>query len=102
MVCDVCNAPVTPPAGTVFTPDAFRQIVLRGFGPSPEAIRHAVAKGATEEQYVHGWRTDLVETSTTPWLLCPSCAARAQPFSVDPERARAEIRAVASGHSSPH
>ncbi len=66
MKCDRCNAPITPRAGTVFTPDVFRQVVRRGFGPSREAIMHAVMMGATEEQFVCGWNSNLVERSITP------------------------------------
>jgi hypothetical protein len=85
MLCDRCNAPITPPAGTVFTPDVFRQIVRRGFGPSFEAMITPVMMG-TEEQYVRGWKSDLVERSTTPWLLCPSCAAQAREFLIEPSK----------------
>lgn len=80
MVCDRCNAPITPPSGVVITPDVFRLIVRQGFGPSPEAVMHAVMKGVTEEQFTRGWRNDLVERSTTPWLLCPSCALQGKAF----------------------
>jgi hypothetical protein len=79
-ICDICNASVTPAAGTVFTAEVFRDIVRAGFGPSQEAIAHAVMTGATEDQFVQGWKDDLVETSATPWLLCPACLARAEGF----------------------
>lgn len=64
----------------MFTPDVFRDIVRGGFGPSQAAITHALMTGETERQFVQGWKTNLVETSTTPWLLCPSCATRAKGF----------------------
>lgn len=57
-----------------------RQIVRQGFGPSPEAVAHAVMKGHTREQFTRGWRSELVEGSTTPWLLCQSCALQAKAF----------------------
>ena len=79
-VCDRCNAVVAPSAGTVITPDAFRQIVRQGFGPSPEAVAHAVITGLTREQFTRGWTSELVERSMTPWLLCQSCALQAKAF----------------------
>lgn len=80
MVCDICNAPVTPLVATAFTPDEFRQIVRQGFGPSLAALMYAKLMGIDEEQFVRGWKNDIVERSTTPWLLCPSCAERARAF----------------------
>lgn len=79
-VCDRCNAVVAASSGTVITPDVFRQIVRQGFGPAPEAVANAVMGGLTREQFTRGWTSGLVEGSTTPWLLCQSCALQAKAF----------------------
>src|SRR3990170_1146881 len=75
--CDVCNSPTTWESGTAYTPDEFRQLVAKGFGPSDEMVSRMTLFGISREQAIAQWKRGLVAQSTTGWLLCPTCAARA-------------------------
>jgi hypothetical protein len=68
--CDVCSGTTTWEEGTPYTADEFRTIVRLGFEPPLSIVRLGTAA-------VQGWKTGLVASSTTGWLLCPSCAQRA-------------------------
>jgi hypothetical protein len=76
MACDICNASIIPLAGTEFKLDVFRKIVQRGFGPDIGVLMFMKLRGVTDEQ----WKSNLVETSATPRLLCPSCTSREWEF----------------------
>ena len=71
--CDVCSGTTTWEEGTAYTADEFRTIVRLGFEPPLSIVRLGTAA-------VQGWKTGLVASSTTGWLLCPSCARRAAPY----------------------
>ena len=74
-VCDICNAPTTFEEGAAIDAGEFREIVARGF--EPEALPVAEMFGIPRATAIEGWKRDLVAGSTTGWLLCPRCAARA-------------------------
>ncbi|MCU0483392.1 MAG: hypothetical protein MUC54_03845 [Chloroflexi bacterium] len=76
-ICDVCNQPTSELVGTAYSASEFRDLVARGFEPGPEMFLHATAFGIDRQTALAGWKHDLVARSTTGWLLCPACAARA-------------------------
>jgi hypothetical protein len=65
MVCNIYSTDTNILAGAVFSPEVFRQIVRRGYGSSREALRYAIMIGATKEQYLREWKSNLVEQSMT-------------------------------------
>jgi len=69
MICDVCSSPTTANVGTGYTAAEFRRLVSMGFQPAENII----ARG---EQAIADWQM-IVAGSSTGWLLCPTCAARA-------------------------
>ena len=75
--CDVCNRPTSWELGTGYTADEFRTLVARGFEPDEALVRQAALRGVSRDFAIRQWKDDLVAHSTTGWLLCPSCAARA-------------------------
>ncbi len=75
--CDVCNRPTSWDLGTGYTADEFRALVARGFEPDEAVVRQAALHGASRDFAIRQWKGDLVAHSTTGWLLCPACAARA-------------------------
>lgn len=80
IVCDVCSGPTSWDEGTGYTADEFRGMVARGFGPDKRMIQLQEAFGASRSQIIAQWKNGLVAMSTTGWLLCPSCAARASMY----------------------
>jgi len=77
VACDVCGAFTSWATGTAYTADEFRRIVRLGFEPPYQII--ALGPAA-----VNGWKNGLVANSTTGWLLCPTCAARAARYMFKP------------------
>jgi hypothetical protein len=79
--CDVCNAPTSWEEGTGYTADEFRGLVAEGFEPDPSLTRQAAVFGISAEAAIERWKNDLVANSTSGWLLCGSCTARAAGYS---------------------
>jgi hypothetical protein len=79
-VCDVCNASTSFAEGTTYTADEFRRLVAKGFQPPASMFALTGAFGMSQKDALEGWRRGLVATSTTDWLLCPSCAAKAKNY----------------------
>jgi uncharacterized RDD family membrane protein YckC len=75
--CDVCNKPTAWNEGTAYTAEEFRRLVALGFEPDPVVVKLGVLRGLTSQQAIAAWKQELVARSTTGWLLCPTCAARA-------------------------
>jgi hypothetical protein len=75
--CDVCNGPTTWEEGTGYTAEEFRELVAKGFEADPSLTRQAAVFGISAEAAIERWKNDLVANSTSGWLLCTSCAARA-------------------------
>lgn len=75
--CDVCSRPTSWEEGTSCTADEFRGLVARGFEPDEVIVRQAALHGLTRDFAVRQWTDDLVARTTTGWLLCSTCAARA-------------------------
>jgi uncharacterized RDD family membrane protein YckC len=82
--CDVCNSPTSWESGTAYTADEFRQLVAKGFGPSEAMVARMTLFGISREQAIAQWKHGLVAQSTTGWLLCPACAARAARYMPKP------------------
>lgn len=78
--CDVCGGMASYKDGTVYTAGEFRKMVAKGLGPDESFIKRMNLYGLTNQQAVNQWRKDLVTKSTTDWLLCPSCAAKAAKY----------------------
>ncbi len=79
--CDVCNATTSPEEGTVYSADEFRRLVAKGF--TPDLATMSILPGLTglsQQQWLAAWKQGLVAQSTTAWLLCPACAARAAKY----------------------
>jgi hypothetical protein len=79
--CDVCNASTSWEEGTGYTADEFRELVAKGFEPDSSLTRQAAVFGISAEAATERWKNDLVANSTSGWLLCGSCAARAAGYS---------------------
>ena len=73
MICDVCSSPTTAYLGTGYTADEFRRLVSMGFEP-PEIVK------AGGPKVISDWKNILVAGSSTAWMLCPTCAARASRY----------------------
>lgn len=71
--CDICGGMTAWGTGTTYTADEFRMIVAMGFRPDRKVVMMGPAA-------VQGWINGLVASSTTGWLLCPSCAVRAAQY----------------------
>ena len=78
--CDVCGGTASYKDGTVYTAGEFLKMVAKGLGPDESFIKRMNLYGLTNQQAVDQWRKDLVAKSTTDWLLCPSCAAKAAEY----------------------
>jgi len=81
VTCDVCDATTSWEEGTGYTADEFRELVRKGFEPDPSLSRQAAVFGISAEAAIERWKNDLVANSTSGWLLCASCAARAARYS---------------------
>jgi hypothetical protein len=79
--CDVCNGSTSWEEGTGYTADEFRELVAKGFEPDPSLTRQAAVFGIPAAAAIERWKNDLVANSTSGWLLCASCAARAARYS---------------------
>ena len=76
--CDVCERPTSWEQGTGYAAEEFRDLVARGFDPDEGwVLRHAAALRISPTVATRQWKDDLVPRSTSGWLLCPACAARA-------------------------
>jgi len=75
--CDMCCSPTTWETGTGYTAAEFRKMVSQGLGPHETTLALSEAMGMPRHQAISQWKDGLVAQSTTGWLLCPSCAARA-------------------------
>ena len=51
--------------------------MVQGFGPDEKNVTVLTAMGMSRSEAAQTWKTGLVGTSTTDWLLCPNCARRA-------------------------
>lgn len=76
-ICDMCSSPTTWETGTGYTAAEFRRMVSQGLGPHESTLDLSEAMGMPRSEAISQWKNGLVAQSTTGWLLCPSCAARA-------------------------
>ena len=74
--CDTCNAETTWEVGTAYTADEFRRLVSMGYVSDGPAIK-MYSMIMSREEAIAMWKNGLVAQSSTPWLLCPSCAKKA-------------------------
>lgn len=80
--CDVCSAPTNFQEGTRFSAVDFRKTVERGFEPLDRVLSSLAQKsGQSKEAALESWKTGLVATLDTDWLLCPDCNVSALPYS---------------------
>jgi len=84
MICDVCNSPTNAEVGTGYTAGEFRRLVSMGFEPDNNVIQMYQAMGITRAEAIGQWKNVLVAGSSTGWLLCPKCAARASRYMYKP------------------
>ncbi len=75
--CSVCNAPITLQQGSMFPTEALKLAVAMGFTPPEETLARAAAAGWSREQLLARWRQTMEGQPAASWLLCASCAARA-------------------------
>lgn len=80
MVCDLCNAPTDVDPSRVYSPSEFRSMAARGLQPDESTLTMFTAMGLQREQALSHWKSQIVGTATTDWLLCPSCATRANRY----------------------
>lgn len=78
--CDLCNATTSWQEGKVYNASQFRGLVGRGLEPDESTLGVMMAFGASRGEAVRQWKTGLVAQSSTDWLLCSTCAARASKF----------------------
>jgi sugar lactone lactonase YvrE len=84
-ICDVCGYPTTTKEGTGYTAEEFRKMVFSmGFEPDENIINAHVAMGRSRYEAIDEWKNVLVAGSSTGWLLCPKCAARASRYLYKP------------------
>jgi hypothetical protein len=77
MVCDLCNTGTEVDPSRVYSPSAFRAMAARGLQPDESMLTMFSAMGLNRDQALAHWKSQIVGTATTDWLLCPTCAARA-------------------------
>ena len=78
--CDVCSATTSWQEGTAYTAAEFKKLVSKGFEPGESSIAMGTMFGSSRKEVIAAWREGIVAQSTTDWLLCPACAARANPL----------------------
>jgi len=76
-VCDLCNAPTVMDGSRVYSSSEFRSFVTKGLKPPSSELLLYSMMGMSSDQALTYWKSNVVNTSTTDWLLCPSCAAKA-------------------------
>ena len=77
--CDVCNASITLPERTIYSASEFKNLVSKGFEPDEATIaRRIKLLGESRRSVIARWAQGTVAASKTDWLLCESCAARAE------------------------
>ena len=79
-VCDLCNAPTDVEPSRVFSPTAFRSLAANGLQPDEATLTMFAAMGLQRDQALAHWKSQIVGAATTDWLLCPSCAAKANRY----------------------
>jgi hypothetical protein len=77
MLCDVCNAQTTKDQSIYVAPSRFRELLAKGFGIDETNIRMLTDAGMSRDDAVAAL-TAQYSTSQSIWVLCPSCAAKAQ------------------------
>ena len=79
-VCDLCNMPTDVDPSRVYSPSEFRSLAANGLQPDESMLSMFTAMGLQRNQALAHWKSKIVGTSTTDWLLCPSCAAKANRY----------------------
>lgn len=82
-VCDLCNEPASTESKTIKA-DHFKSAVTCGVRPPAETIAQLMAMANLSSSEVEAVWIDVVETSSSDWLLCPQCASRVE-FEMDAE-----------------
>lgn len=77
MLCDVCNSPIENKKGDRITADAFRYLLINGFGIDPVNIQILESSGMSQSEAIDILRQQYM-TSTSDWLLCSICVAKAK------------------------
>jgi HEAT repeat protein len=80
VTCDLCNANTSREEATAYSADEFRKLACNGFEPADQILKPMLLTGLSADEACRQWKHDLVANSTSNWLLCPACAARAAPF----------------------
>ena len=79
-VCDLCNTGTEVDPSRVYSPSAFRAMAARGLQPDESILTMFSVMGLSREQALAHWKSQIVGMATTDWLLCPSCATRANQY----------------------
>jgi hypothetical protein len=95
--CAICHDGTTVPPGDSITAGAFRDLLARGFRPSPRAQKRIarMTGGMSPEQVVENWRhwaNQVVDKLSGDWRLCPRCAADVRSFTSPSNAGSAEAR----------
>ncbi|MBW2264098.1 MAG: hypothetical protein JRG91_19210 [Deltaproteobacteria bacterium] len=76
----MCSASTSFEEGTVYTAGEFKDIVAMGFPPPESTITTLSLQGVSRSEAAEAWKSGLVATTTTDWLLCPNCASKASTY----------------------
>jgi hypothetical protein len=82
MLCDVCNAIIPEGLGENISPDAFNYLLDNGFGLEETNIKILTDTGISRKSAETALKEEF-RRSTTDWLLCSNCAAKAKKILVN-------------------
>jgi hypothetical protein len=76
-LCDVCNAQTTKEEAIYVAPSRFRELMERGFGVDETNISMLTDRGMSRDAAVAALKAQY-STSESFWVLCATCAAKAE------------------------
>src|SRR5512140_190224 len=78
--CRICAAETSTVKSPTYSPADMQRVVGNGFTPDETTLtRWITEKNLTREAALADWK-QRVETSSSDWLLCSNCAARAAQY----------------------
>lgn len=80
MLCDVCNAAIPTGSGERITPEIFIYLMDNGFGLDETNIKMLTDAGMSRLEAESSLKQQY-RSSTSDWLICSNCAAKAKTIS---------------------
>jgi hypothetical protein len=78
MICDVCNSTTDGKHGTRISSARFQELLNKGFGIDETNIEIITAGGHISRDEAIELIKQQYAASSSAWLLCPECAAKAK------------------------